>query len=187
MFESNYIQYQKILSGECTDINLIMNSHSIYDILKKEAISIYDTVQDKDKWLKSEILSLIDNKIYIPLNFNLEFKNIYLNSFLRFDLINEYLKNKNLEFDITSDLNLVVEKSSENGKLYKVLHILFIMITNSITDESTFAFIEKLLYIYNKNNSFEDKTLIYDISDFIESKYSFNKLNYLKTKFPLIW
>ena len=185
MFESNYLKYQEILSGNCKDINDIMNSYSLYDDLKKEANYIYDKIENKEAWIKSEILSLIDKNVLIPLNFNNEFKKIYLTSFLKFDLINDYLKDENLIFDITSELSIVFNKYLENKKLYEVLHILFIMVTNSINSTKTFEFIEKLLIIYTKSD-FEDKTLIYGIIDFVENKYSFDKMGYIKKNFPSI-
>lgn len=187
MFELEYLKYTEIISGKTSDVNLLISSPSLYENLKKEAFLIYDKIPNKETWIKAEIISLIDKNIVIPLNFNKDFKKYYLESLLRFDLIDEYLKNKNLIFDVTVDLNKIFDKFLCEKKVSKVLHVLFIMITNSIANESTFHFVEKLLDFYTSNKDYEDKTLIYEIETFLEENYSEMKVNYIREKYPLIF
>ncbi|WP_261512653.1 hypothetical protein [Chryseobacterium paludis] len=184
MFKIKYLDYLRILSRNNVDINSIINSPQLYTDLQKEAYDVYNKILNKEEWIKAEILSLLKN-INIPIELDPDFKNQYRESYLRFDLIDDYLKKQNLIIDITNELNEVYNFFIENGKLLNNFRFLFMMITNSTATDKTFHFIEKLLNVYYDNRiEYQDNTMVYEISSFLEMNFTEQKVHSLKDQYP---
>ena len=186
IFESKYREYIEIVSGKVSDPAVLMNSSLIYSTLEKEAFKLYDVINDKEHWIKSELSSLTNDRINVAVPIENEiFRRVYEGSFLRFELIDDYISEKQINLDIISELYDIYFFYNNKKKLYKVFHILCSFITHNVPSEDCYNLIILLFTFYfNDNNQYEDKTCIYRISIFLKEKFSQQKINNIVSNFP---
>lgn len=183
-FEEDYRWYNDQLNHIPISVDFIKESTIIFKKLSVLANTLYDGIENKLSWLKSEILSLKDTTIKISIGFSIDFELYYKNSTLRFELIEDYLKNKQLKFHITEELMYIYEYYLDKDEVYKIIRIISSLMQYSIPNNLTKSLIINILTSYYKDEDFEDNTILLVLRNFIYKNLSISDKEFIIKEFP---
>jgi len=187
-FEEDYIKFENELLKPRPSLDFIQNYSECYKKLFKKLFEIYDQIKDKEKWLKAEIMCLIndkDNDFLIKFE-NEYFRNFYRKSTIKYDFIYYYLQKTQKQYDISEDLIKVYQYYSDKNEGYKVLHIIVNLTLYSKRNSYTDQLINNILEYYQNDSEFENYTLILELDCFIEDNYTSQEYEMLKNTYPCL-
>lgn len=185
IFKEEYINYWNNLTSITVSIDFRRNANEYFKQLHYLSIPIYDNINNKEEWLKKEILSISDNNVQILEEYDLDF-NVFYNqsSLLKIDLIDEYLKIRELTgFELNLELEDVLNKFTAENKYYIIARQLSILINYSKYDKSSFNLLDKLFSNYYLDEEFEDKTILLELATYVEQKFKDEEIIILKKKY----
>lgn len=93
-FEKLFIEYNDVLLSQTYSFEKVLQMQSLYSELILESGKLFSQINNKENWLKGEILAIVDKCIIRELPFTEDFNLYYIKYLWRFELISEYLKMK---------------------------------------------------------------------------------------------
>jgi len=177
-FEEHYLTYLRAIYDPSIDTN------NIYQKLLDSSIVVYDSIENIEVWLKQELLSLItETEILIP--FSDSFKAIYCSdSLVRFELIYNFLSQRDTRYYIISELGQVYDFYMALNKPHVVMRTIIYLIWYSVKNEKTYPLIINLLNGYFLNEDFEDRTILFELSAYMDVYCSTEERVALNGKYP---
>lgn len=185
IFKEEYINYWNNLTSSTITIDFRRNANKYFKQLHYLSIPIYDNINNKEEWLKKEILGISDNNLQILQEYDLDF-NVFYNqsSLLKIELIDEYLRIRELmDFELNLELEDLLDKFTAENKYHMIARQLSILINYSKYDKSSFNLLDKLFSNYYLDEEFEDKTILLELATYVEQKFKDEEIIILKKKY----
>ena len=183
-FELQFNKYIFTVNNVRYNRSLIPTVNQEYELLKKYFFEIQRNVFDKEEWIQSELLVTIDNSIDIPIKFSIDFKKLYLyNKYYRFELIEAYLNELNIKFNISDKIYKLFKFYVNNGDEYSAIKTVSIMSKFSIKTSLNFELIEKTLNIYLSDRDLLDGMIKSEILNYIRNEFTSSEINILKNRY----
>lgn len=186
MLIENLIKLEKKLKQTAARIPSLEIIGELNASVQKELFIIYNKQLDKEKWLSREIMSFT-SEITIFEDQSEIFNAVYMASSIRFDYINEYLRDEQYQFDLTRLMIDEFDKIAiDNHHKFTFMRFASVFIYNLKKDNLIIELLVKLIDFYNRNQDAIERITIFVLQGFIESCFDEKELSTIKNDNYLI-